>query len=331
MMLEIAIGDAYGRPFEFNTQEFIKANNDVAGYKHRDGEEKTGIGTYTDDTQQSMAIAEQMFSDLPGTQVRFAAHFLAVYKRDPHQGYSKRIKYALEESKLSMPFEFILKAKQAGTNSNGSVMRSVPLGLLSDPKEIMHRCIVQTSASHGHIEAVNASVFVSLTAHFFYHLYPRLDDKTMPEKFAVYETWMKSFMGVNFHDILGSYSLHANPASNETLKCDARTTASLSVKLAWGMISGNTFENVLANTAATNILKKAIAIGGDVDSSASVALGLYSLRHDAVMDLPDALYDNLENGKYGKDYLINMDMELLSKFPRMQKEEKDEKLTDLIA
>jgi ADP-ribosylglycohydrolase len=331
MILEIAIGDAYGRPFEFNTPEFIEKNNDVLNYKNRESEVADGIGVYTDDTQMSIAIAEQMGSDLPGTQVRFAAHFVGAYKRDPRKGYSKRITNALEESKPNLPFEFILKAKQAGANSNGSVMRAVPLGMMANPKEIMHRSIVQTTTSHGHIEAVNAAVAVSLTAHFFYHLYPRLSDKTLIDKFNVYQEWMHKQMGeAVFNDVYQSYHLMADMKLNQTLQCDAKTTASLSIKLAWGMKKDIIIHDM--RTSAKKILKKAVDIGGDVDSSASIALGLYSLRPDAVMDLPDALYDNLENGPYGRDFLIDMDIQLQEKFPRIIKEIKEENtLTDLIS
>lgn len=329
MILELSIGDAYGRPFEFNTPEFITKNNDLKSYKHREGEAVDEIGIYTDDTQMSMAVAEQMISGLPGTQVRFAAHFVSAYKRDPRKGYSKRITHALEESKPNLPFEFILKSKQAGANSNGSVMRAVPLGMMADPKEIMYRSIVQTSTSHGHIEAVNAATAVSLTAHFFYHLYPRLNDNSLLEKFNIYQEWIREQMGgLVFDDIYSSYYLMADVKLNETLKCDAKTTASLSIKLAWGMKKDVIIHDM--RTTAKKILKTAIDIGGDVDSSASIALGLYSLRPDAIMDLPEVLYDNLENGPYGKDYLIKMDAELSKKFPRTIKE-KTEQLTDLIS
>lgn len=295
-----AIGDAFGRTFEFNTQQFIEENNDGLSYKHREGEEQTGIGTYTDDTQMSIAIAEQILSDLPGTQVRFAAHFVTAYKRDPRGGYSKRIKNALESTKENLPFEFILKANQAGMSSNGSVMRAVPLGLLPDPKEIMYRSIVQTSTSHGHIDAVNAATVISLTAHFFYHIHPNIKSNQRNKYFR----WIREQIGYSiFDDIFTSYDF----ANRPRLECDAKTTASFSIKLA------------LYGTSALQVLKDAIQIGGDVDSSASIALGLYSLRSDAVMDLPRALYDNLENGKYGRDYLKQLDDKLFKKFPRDQK------------
>lgn len=334
MLLEIGIGDSYGRPFEFNTPEFIEANNDVLTYKHRVGEVKDGIGVYTDDTQMSIGVAEQLLSDLPGTQVRYADHFITAYKRDPRKGYSKRITKALEESNPRMPFEFILKANQAGMSSNGSVMRSVPLGLLPDPKEVMHRSIVQTSTSHGHIEAVNSAVAVALTAHFFYYVYPRVLElkKSSKENFDIYVDWMGRNMGsVVFKDILDSYILDSYIPFCLPLQCDSKTTASVSIKLAWGFyISGNKI-SILHNDAET-ILRNAIAIGGDVDSSASIALGLYSLRPDVNMNLKQDLYENLENyylptGNFGRDYLIALDAKLMAKFPRVQAEE----LSDFIS
>lgn len=186
-MLELAIGDAYGRPFEFNTSEFVKQNNDGLSYKHREGETADGIGIYTDDTQMSIAIAELMLSEMPGTQVRFAAHFVSAYKRDPRKGYSKRITKALEDTPAKFPFEFILKAKQVGASSNGSVMRAVPLGLLSDPQEIVYKSIVHTTTSHGTLDAVNAATFVSLTAHFFYYIYDVNSDlETNQYKYSVW-------------------------------------------------------------------------------------------------------------------------------------------------
>jgi len=79
MLVEIAIGDAYGRPFEFASREFIEANNEMRKYVNREGE-NFECGIYTDDTQMSLALCECLISKgkkasthkgLSGT---FAAH-----------------------------------------------------------------------------------------------------------------------------------------------------------------------------------------------------------------------------------------------------------------
>ncbi len=314
MLLELAISDAYGRPFEFNTPEFIKENNDLSSYKHRIDEEITGVGIYTDDTQMSIAISELMLSKLPGTQIRFATHFVSSYKRDERKGYSKRMTAAFNGTPAHLPFEFILKGNQAGSKTNGCVMRAVPLGLLPDPKEIIYKSIVQTSVTHGSLDAVNSATFVSLTAHFFYYLYDMNSDLETNE--YNYSNWMKSMIGeAIFNDIYyHSYLIPEWPP----LLCDAKSTAAVSCKLAWGVFGGIDWEVYEKNTASS-ILKKAVSIGGDVDSSAAISMGLYSLRPDAVMDLPQALYDNLENGKYGRDYLISLDKQLFEMYPRLPK------------
>ena len=77
----------------------------------------------------SIGCAEQMLSGLPGTQVRFSAHFVGAYKRDPRKGYSRRVTNALEESKPNLPFELILKAKQAGMSSNGPAIKGAARGI----------------------------------------------------------------------------------------------------------------------------------------------------------------------------------------------------------
>ena len=300
MLLEIGIGDAYGRPFEFNTPEFITKNNDIIGYKHRDNEViLDGIGRYTDDTQMSLAIAEHMISEFPGTQIRYAHHFVNAYHRDPRNGYSKRIKKALSESRVNFPFELIIKANPTGFSSNGSVMRTIPLGLRSNPKEIIYNCIVHTSVTHGSIEATNATIAIALTAHYLYHII----ETVKGDLYTHYASWMKAQMGHEFFEILDSYK-----EEDGTLQCDAKSTAALSIKLAFG------FKGI---KSASDLLKLAIDIGGDVDSSAAIGLGLYSLRPDANMNLPKALYDNLENDKYGRDYLIEIDKNLFKQFPKI--------------
>lgn len=64
----------------------------------------------------------------------------------------------------------------------------------------------------------------------------------------------------------------------------------------------------------TELLQDCVAFGGDTDSVASVALGLASLTSSYVNDLPSFLYDDLENGKFGKDFLIRLDMQCIMAF-----------------
>src|SRR5579859_6186623 len=66
MLLELAIGDAYGAGFEYADMSMIQRHNDLTRYvKHPRHHIKPGA--YTDDTQMSIAIVEAMLSAQPWT------------------------------------------------------------------------------------------------------------------------------------------------------------------------------------------------------------------------------------------------------------------------
>jgi ADP-ribosylglycohydrolase len=81
MLLEIAIGDAYGAGFEFSAREKIVHGNTLARYLPHD----LGIeaGHYTDDTQMSIAVSETLLGASELTSDAFADAFVRCFKRDP--------------------------------------------------------------------------------------------------------------------------------------------------------------------------------------------------------------------------------------------------------
>lgn len=62
MILEAAIGDAYGAGFEFRDLDFIFQNNDLTQY-HKHGLYTEIYKRYTDDTQMAIAISELLLED----------------------------------------------------------------------------------------------------------------------------------------------------------------------------------------------------------------------------------------------------------------------------
>src|SRR5262249_31399204 len=87
MLLELAIGDAYGAGFEYTSHDYIQRHNDLSGYvKHP--RHSTPPGAYTDDTQMSIAIAEAIVSGEDWTPLNLATHFVNGFKRDPRVGYA---------------------------------------------------------------------------------------------------------------------------------------------------------------------------------------------------------------------------------------------------
>lgn len=61
----------------------------------------------------------------------------------------------------------------------------------------------------------------------------------------------------------------------------------------------------------SKLLTDCIAFTGDVDTVAAIALAAGSCSREIQQDLPAHLIDALENGPYGRNYLIELDKQLM--------------------
>jgi hypothetical protein len=86
---------------------------------------------------------------------------------------------------------------------------------------------------------------------------------------------------------------------DKPVACDAKETLSAVMTV---LKAGADIESSM-----TALLDHSVSLGGDVDSVASIVLGLASLDIYVGNDLPDFLHDDLENGTYGRDYLKTLD------------------------
>jgi ADP-ribosyl-[dinitrogen reductase] hydrolase len=68
---------------------------------------------------------------------------------------------------------------------------------------------------------------------------------------------------------------------------------------------------VMRNASMSDLLKDCIAFKGDVDTVATIALGAAAHSKEVIQDIPQHLIDTLENGTYGRDYLVQLDKNLL--------------------
>lgn len=64
----------------------------------------------------------------------------------------------------------------------------------------------------------------------------------------------------------------------------------------------------------SDLLCRCVDFTGDVDTVAAVACGAAAHCAEIEQDLPEVLLRELEDGPYGKDYLIELDARLLGKF-----------------
>jgi len=278
VLVEIAIGDAYGAGFEFCSREKIIRSNTLAGYvPHELGIE---AGRYTDDTQMSIAVAEVLLAKTNASSSDFANAYVNCYKRDPRKGYAKGLQELLDSCQDGT----VLKQRiRPESRRNGAAMRSVPLGLIADKQLLLSTAKEQAVVTHNTIEGVLSSQVVALMAHFL--LYDHAALVELP-KLISNETGF---------ELMDGWS--------SEVECDALQT----------LHAVNTA--LLRNRKMSTLLRDCVNFGGDVDSVAAIAMGMASLAPEYVADVPATLVDGLEHGEYGRGFLIQLDAALAKRFP----------------
>jgi len=176
MLLELAIGDAYGSEFEFSEDGYVNKYNHARVYY------PDPMGVYTDDTQMSLAIAEALLEDDPWTPQSLADRFVDVFKIYPMFGYSRSL-YSLLTS-VENGTEFLEKIEPT-RDSCGCVMRAVPLGIIKDRNEMLEKVEIQARITHDVDIAVQCAQAIALITHHFiyYNMRPNYIRGMLMEQF----------------------------------------------------------------------------------------------------------------------------------------------------
>ncbi|MEL6385421.1 MAG: ADP-ribosylglycohydrolase family protein [Cyanobacteria bacterium J06626_18] len=275
MLVELAIGDAYGAGFEYAPESMIWEQNDLSAYVQHPRHD-IRPGCYTDDTQMSIAIAEAIASGEPWTREVLAHRFVTTFKRDPREGYARGFYAFLQEIRDGE--EFLAKIRPHSDKS-GAAMRAAPIGVFPDVNTVIDLCRLQAALTHNTPDGINAALVASLMSHYFLH---RVGSKSALPQFIqqyVPGPWAEPWQGK-----VGAQGL---------MSAHAALTA------------------VMAHDSLSEILKACIAFTGDVDTVAAIALGAAACAQDIAQDLPAVLFNTLENSTYGLGFLQNLDRQLL--------------------
>lgn len=279
MLKEIAVADAYGAGFEFSSREKIRLHNNLEGYQ---AHELYGIkGKYTDDTQMSIAIAELVTSGIEWTSVAVAAKVVECFKRDPRKGYSKGFYSLLSEVDSG---EELLSKINNGSDRNGAAIRSIPLGVIKNPAELIFKARMQAAITHSTEVAIKSSCAIALAAHFGVYQKGKLSElKTFLEQ-ECYSGWD--------YEWSGEVSLKAFDTVSAAFSC------------------------LFSSRDVNDLLIKTVSLGGDTDSVAAIAVGLAACYDEYSKKLPKSLLKDFDEPKYGAKYLDALDrrlMELVAK------------------
>jgi ADP-ribosylglycohydrolase len=275
MLLEIAIGDAYGAGFEFVAEHVVREHNDLSSYLQHP-RHALSPGRYTDDTHMTIAIAEAMLSGQAWSAELLASSFVSVFRRDPREGYSKRTYAALHSAEDGAAF---LARVDPTSDTSGAAMRAAPLGLLPSVEEVLLRCAFQAALTHNTPDGVRAAQASSLMTHYtHYRLGPK---RELP---AFLSGHLGGDWGTPWRGKVSSSGMACVRAALTALvQCDRMS----------------------------ELLRACVDFTGDVDTVAAIALAAGSCAAEIEQDLPAALHAGLERGPYGYEFLTGLDGRLL--------------------
>jgi len=313
MLLRIAQADAYCMAAEYcerhpDEPEYAELR-EFKRYLAHPIHVQVRPGMYTDDTQMSIAVAETLLyakqyeldpegdrdwdDDLSAET--FVARFHIAFMRDSRYGYSKKFQELLESTRN--PDELRLRLRP-DSNKNGAAMRSVPIGVIKDPKEIVRIAGLQASTTHATYGGINSSVAVALMSHFALHDHRPFSSmlgwgiQHCPTFELFREPWVGPVDGSN----------------------DPR-------KLGTGLLTAHAVHTLLVEqTSLMGILKQVIEWGGDTDTVGAIAWGIASARYQDEA-IPEFMENELEvrgNLKYGPEYLKTLGKNLMDAYSPVQ-------------
>ncbi len=276
MLIELAIGDAYGAGFEYAPEDFIRRHNRATHFVQHP-RHSIRPGRYTDDTQMSLAIAEALVSGDRWTPAMLAGRFVAAFRRDPREGYARGFHAFLSETEDGEEF---LAQIRPDSDKSGAAMRAAPIGVLPTIGQVVDRAQVQARLTHDTPDGTNAAIAAALMSHYFlYDLGPKAE--------------LGAFLASR---VPGAW---AAPWSGKV-----GPKGWMSVRAA--------ITAVTRNDSLEGLLIDCVGFTGDVDTVATIALAAASCSRDYAPDLPENLLAMLEDGPYGRPYLAELDARLLA-------------------
>lgn len=279
MLIELAIGDAYGAGFEYADRAMIARANDLSRYvehpRHR-----LLPGHYTDDTQMSLAIAELIVSGDEWTRERLAEKFVEAFKRDPREGYASGFYAFLQRVQSGRQF---LAEIRPTSDKSGAAMRAAPIGVYPTVPEVIERARLQARLTHDTEDGTNAAVAAALLAHYcLYRLGPKAEAGAFIER-HVAGHWATPWRG--------------KVGSKGWMSVRAAITA------------------VAEQDRLSDLLRACVDFSGDVDTVAAIALAAGAHCPEIAPDLPEHLLYGLEDGSYGRTYITALDAKVLARVP----------------
>lgn len=288
MLIEMAVGDAYGAAFEFTDAPLIP--NDLSRYgSHPMGE--LPQGAYTDDTLRAVANARVLLSedgDAPFRPESYAQAYIDAYGGDRRKGWSKRFQLILEAHVGGAGMDLVRSLRRSPTN--GCLMGIAPLGHLPDPDMVRLAATMQTVSTHSG-SAVPQAQAIALAAH---HLLHGGTTRSVVDYVATNVEW-------------------ADPDRDPArLRSSIQDEPPVPLMPAHTIVSAALWALTRFDSCA-EALVWTCSRGGDTDSLGAVTMALASCAADMAQDLPDHLLKGVDTEE-NRTMLHALDAKLARRF-----------------
>lgn len=267
----VAVGDALGVPVEFNSRASLKANP-VTNMRSF-GTHNQPVGTWSDDTSMTLCLAESI---VEGFSMQALANKFVAWKYEnywtPHGqvfDIGNATSAAVSRLKNGEQPEYAGGFEEKD-NGNGSLMRILPLLLLTKELPIVERFNLikkVSSITHAHIRSVMAC--------FYYVEFAQqlMESKTPEEAYAIVKESVATFFQskeINPNEIaLFDRLLKGNIVTLEEIemKSSGYVIHTLEASI-WCLLTSKTYKEATL---------KAVNLGEDTDTTGAVTGGLAAL------------------------------------------------------
>ncbi|MEJ2211781.1 MAG: ADP-ribosylglycohydrolase family protein, partial [Anaerolineae bacterium] len=242
-----AIGDALGMPLEFGRRR--RADQLVRDMQPG----RIPAGTFTDDTEMALALADSLLAHRPLDPADLAQRFVDWLRAGPPD-VGIHTREVLARIARGQPWDAAVEAVQAqrpDSAGNGSVMRCWPVALAdwNDLDQLLADSRLQSHVTHPHAECQAGSAFVNAA---IYHLL-----RGTPPPDAVARALDDVAMPRPLRDVVE----RAPTRSREGLPNSGWVRHTLESAV-WGLLTSDTFEEAVVQV---------VNLGNDADTAGTVA------------------------------------------------------------
>jgi poly(ADP-ribose) glycohydrolase ARH3 len=291
-LLGTFVGDALGMPFEGRPHSEVPDAVEMV-------EARRGRGTYTDDTQMMIALAESLVERARVDEQHLARAFAHAY--DPDRGYGGGTRRVLELWADGTPVAHAAAQifDGQGSRGNGAAMRIAPVAVVfrDDTSRLLAEAASSAWITHAHPVGIDGAVVQAAAIGAAL----REEDILQAARAAAHTAEMKDGLRDVGELLAGqpdAAGVHARLGSSS----DARESVCAAI---YAALVHPTFEQAV---------RFAVRLGGDTDTVAAMTGAICAAR-DGAGSIPDRWLAALEDGDRGRTHVEALAARLLATRP----------------